>query len=508
MLKNFLNYLLRMSMDSAELKKIEHAVFVSNQRSLLVFPLISAVFFGIAACLGYFFGIPSMSESVTAYAITSAANVIVIIGRKFEVARRQLVHHILIMIFFCSLYGFGIYQCIFIRPTAQPLILTVFLCVLPMFFIERPYRILTGSAIASIAYIILSSEFKPEGIAGIDVVDVLIFCIIGVIIGSFNNKLKYERFIFENQINIFRSEEKQTKYWKTVSEIYLSMIQVDLETGLFVTIRSNTITQSASKADNTRFSRKIIPLVKANVDSEYIDEIIDFVNTKTLRKRLDGKQSITHEYIDKNHGWCRMRFIVVDTYKDNTPRHVLFLVENINEQKNKEQTLTTMAETDEMTKLFNRRAGVPKITQVLNEKTPGMLCLLDIDKFKTVNDKYGHQAGDAAIIAVANAMRKTFRDQDILLRLGGDEFLAFASNVTSERTAVKIFTRLFAALDETVLKEAPDYKISVSIGATFGKGMNSFTNLYKQADCCAYESKNIEGKAFTFYKNQGATSTP
>ena len=54
-----------------------------------------------------------------------------------------------------------------------------------------------------------------------------------------------------------------------------------------------------------------------------------------------------------------------------------------------------------------------------------MFCLIDCDKFKSINDTYGHSVGDKVIIAVAEKLRKTCRDSDVVLRLGGDEFAIF-----------------------------------------------------------------------------------
>ena len=78
-----------------------------------------------------------------------------------------------------------------------------------------------------------------------------------------------------------------------------------------------------------------------------------------------------------------------------------------------------------MTGLYNRGSGERQISHLLQEKTGGLLCLIDCDKFKTINDTYGHSTGDKVIIAVAETMQKSCRDKDVVLRLGGDEFAVF-----------------------------------------------------------------------------------
>lgn len=72
-----------------------------------------------------------------------------------------------------------------------------------------------------------------------------------------------------------------------------------------------------------------------------------------------------------------------------------------------------------MTGIRNRGSGENKITEYLVRKQCGLLCLLDCDKFKSINDTYGHAVGDKVIIAIADTLRKSCRDDDVVLRLAG-----------------------------------------------------------------------------------------
>lgn len=71
-----------------------------------------------------------------------------------------------------------------------------------------------------------------------------------------------------------------------------------------------------------------------------------------------------------------------------------------------------------MTGVSNRRSGEKMIERILNNKISGMMCLVDCDKFKLINDTYGHMAGDEVIIAIAHTLQKSCRDKDIVMRLG------------------------------------------------------------------------------------------
>lgn len=146
-----------------------------------------------------------------------------------------------------------------------------------------------------------------------------------------------------------------------------------------------------------------------------------------------------HEFIGKVSGWCRERFIPVDYDADGRLWHVLYCVENIDEEKRRENRLMYLAQTDLMTGIRNRGSGENKITEYLVRKQCGLLCLLDCDKFKSINDTYGHVVGDKVIIAIADTLRKSCRDDDVVLRLGGDEFAVFIPGMLDKERAEAFF---------------------------------------------------------------------
>ena len=87
---------------------------------------------------------------------------------------------------------------------------------------------------------------------------------------------------------------------------------------------------------------------------------------------------------------------------------IVFAIELIDEEKQRENHLLYLSETDAMTKLNNRGGGEKKITELISEGTEGMFCLLDADKFKSINDNFGHDVGDKVIIAIADCLKKAF----------------------------------------------------------------------------------------------------
>jgi diguanylate cyclase (GGDEF)-like protein len=172
----------------------------------------------------------------------------------------------------------------------------------------------------------------------------------------------------------------------------------------------------------------------------------------------------------------------------------------ISQNEKREEELQILSETDRMTGLNDRVSGKHKVDELLSVGCEGMFLELDIDKFKSINDTFGHQVGDLVILAVADALRKTFRTNDIVMRLGGDEFGVFALGINDRSLGKMIIKRLFAQLSTHEIPELGHEEISISVGAVFCEGKNepTFDNLYASADTALYVSKKTPGNSMTF----------
>lgn len=133
----------------------------------------------------------------------------------------------------------------------------------------------------------------------------------------------------------------------------------------------------------------------------------------------------------------------------------------------REIELTNLATNDELTGIPNRRGF-----KVLAEKSlklckrkhlPASVVYFDVDKFKRINDDYGHAEGDRTLLIIANNMQSVSRDSDVIARLGGDEFVIMFSD-TSKETAEVVVKRFEESMDELCKQEALNYQISLSHG--------------------------------------------
>ena len=172
----------------------------------------------------------------------------------------------------------------------------------------------------------------------------------------------------------------------------------------------------------------------------------------------------------------------------------------IRQEESRGKEWKALAETDRMTGLLDRVSGERMVDKLLESGQAGMFVELDIDKFKDINDTCGHQAGDLAIRAVADALRAAFRSGDVLIRLGGDEFCVYAVGIVSQEMGETILSRLFSRIDGIRVPGLPEGMIHVSAGAVIHdeKKAASFTYLYSCADRAMYTSKNTDGNSLTF----------
>ena len=172
----------------------------------------------------------------------------------------------------------------------------------------------------------------------------------------------------------------------------------------------------------------------------------------------------------------------------------LLLAILITHQQIEQEQIQYFSEYDTMTDVLNRRAGLESLKQMYTKlkKTGGSMsiCFADINGLKEVNDTLGHEFGDELIKSVAEGIKQSLRQNDTVMRLGGDEFLIVLDN-TNEQDAELVWDRVKKFYDTINRTEDRPYKISVSHGtATFSvKATASIDELINTADKRMYEEK-------------------
>lgn len=127
---------------------------------------------------------------------------------------------------------------------------------------------------------------------------------------------------------------------------------------------------------------------------------------------------------------------------------------------------------DSITKVYNRRYYDERLK---NLEGWFSFAMIDMDNFKHINDRFGHQAGDAALYRAAQAIKSQIRSDDELVRYGGDEFFLLFRDLPQQILEKKLQS-IRAALDEIVIEEYPELHISASIGGGYGEAKARFQN--------------------------------
>jgi diguanylate cyclase (GGDEF)-like protein/PAS domain S-box-containing protein len=221
------------------------------------------------------------------------------------------------------------------------------------------------------------------------------------------------------------------------------------------------------------------------------DNLHVFLNQLAQNQNVQNFEILVQAAGGKTPFWLLISANVIDL-DNNVVLYAAF--QDITDRKRRENLLQTQANRDPLTSLFNRRYfedNLPeKITQAHRRGQSFAIIMLDADKFKNVNDTYGHKVGDKVLMELAAVCERQLRAEDLVARYGGEEFVIFLNNVNTE-TASSVANRLREAIaDSVVYAENHDpVKFSVSIGIAPSGISDSPDALIKMADDAMYLAK-------------------
>ncbi|HKI85626.1 MAG TPA: EAL domain-containing protein, partial [Thermoanaerobaculia bacterium] len=193
--------------------------------------------------------------------------------------------------------------------------------------------------------------------------------------------------------------------------------------------------------------------------------------------------------------------------------HLMSLVADISERKAFQAELERQALYDPLTGLPNRVLFRDRLEHALdraarNGWTVGVI-FLDLDRFKVVNDTFGHLAGDELLAAVARRLRGRMRQQDTFARLGGDEFAGLLESVSGPRGVLPVVDRIVGAFERPFSVAGAEIKASASLGVTVSsENVHSADDLLRFSDMAMYEAKRDLGTHFhMFNSDEDSTET-
>lgn len=216
-----------------------------------------------------------------------------------------------------------------------------------------------------------------------------------------------------------------------------------------------------------------------------------------MRFRVKDRDGIYH--------WCSLSGIVIKD-KGGKLFKAIGILESIVEQINKEESLREKAEHDQLTGLYNKATSEYLIKNVLGNSdgvAQHALMIIDIDNYKNINDRLGHLYGDIVLTQLATALKATFRKNDIIGRIGGDEFFVFVEDYASQEFLLKKATEICKLFRRTYSEGEKRESVSSSIGiALYPEHGEDFEELYKNADIALYDVKMSGKNNFTIYNGE------
>jgi len=204
-------------------------------------------------------------------------------------------------------------------------------------------------------------------------------------------------------------------------------------------------------------------------------------------------------YPDKSANQIPLKLSVSTVRNENKEiTNYIFVCSDISEKKSFEKTLQHLAQHDHLTDLPNRMLLHDRLEHAMiraDRKNKKLAVLfLDLDNFKTINDKDGHDIGDNILIAVSNRLKETVRKDDTLARYGGDEFIVVMEEIDSSHDAQKLAGKLIDCVKPDFILDGKHYKLGVSIGISiYPDHANSASTLISKSDKAMYDAKT-EGR--------------
>ncbi len=235
-------------------------------------------------------------------------------------------------------------------------------------------------------------------------------------------------------------------------------------------------------------------------------KLISKVDNATL-ENSNGVSYEEYEVETPARGICIQatnRIVIRDS--QGVAKFLITVIDDVTERRKSEQRIAFMAHHDALTGLANRATVTQKIDEAAARQrrwgAPFTVLLLDLDRFKHVNDTLGHSAGDALLREVAERLKASLRETDVLARHGGDEFAIIQSGEVNQRpAAAKLAQRITQIIAEPFSIEGHEFNIGTSIGIALAPEQGTDPDaLLKMADMALYRAKFEGRNGYRFFE--------
>lgn len=296
---------------------------------------------------------------------------------------------------------------------------------------------------------------------------------------------------------------RKSDFYEALISETVAYAEIDVESG-HLTMAGGLWAEYEEKygeksADFEKIIHSYVSRVVCPEDVEEYEHHMDVNYMKEMyRQGTDTWKYSFRRYINEKLCWVEMvTHVFQDRYTENM--YALLYLKNIDAEKKRELAQENAAQRDPLTNVYNRSAfeyEVVHFVETMGQNATGALILLDIDDFKKINDRYGHLKGDETLKALTDILKHTFRSQDLIGRLGGDEFLVFVKGVNTREILDHRMEELFQRLADT-----SEFCLACSAGISFANGKDiNYRELVEKADNALYESKAKGKNQYSYFE--------
>lgn len=316
---------------------------------------------------------------------------------------------------------------------------------------------------------------------------------------SLDEKGHLERFVVlvKDITQTKKEEEEHLQMITALSGFYKVIFMLDLKNQSAQNIKHAEVAWQHYQDGIMPYEIFLDTFISRMVEAEYVNAIREFMNPDTMENRMRDMNALSREYHGKNIEWGRIVLAPAKRNRDGALERVVFAVQDITEQKKREEWMQYKMEHDELTGTLNRTA-FNRVTKLLEDNlTPFALILLDNDNFKTINDTHGHDVGDEVLSRLVTALNEKMRSIDKIFRIGGDEFAIIMNRITLEQAnRVKSLINQVNEITMSDMNDVPPF--SISAGVTFSICYNE--NVFHNADKALYRTKETTRKGCTVFE--------
>lgn len=333
------------------------------------------------------------------------------------------------------------------------------------------------------------AEMKSQLYKSCLVLALIIGCVLSVITVVIRNFNRNIATVIEQRMALFKTATEQ---------LYDNIYEWNLSRGCCVGRNTRAYFESLG-ADPNDYDGGLRIIAEKQIREEFREGYCALFNANTvINEYRKGNTRLNYDLMIRTEGgeyhWLRIDAHIFHSPDDDSI-HMFTYRKNIDAEKRQE----ALASCDEMTHCYNKKTTERLIDAALAASPDSLhaFFIFDIDNFKHANDTFGHAFGDLCIRTFAATIRKHFREQDIVGRIGGDEFVAFIP-IPDIGWAAEKGRELVRALELDCEDGTARWKISASIGIAIApRDGTRFMELYRNADAALYQSKQGGKNSYT-----------